>query len=161
MAKTASVIATRACYQVAALPWRREVDGELSVMLITSRTNGKWMLPKGWPMEGRTDAEAARREALEEAGVDGVVARDPIGVYHYVKLFNDGTSKPGEACIYALAVTGERDEWKEKGQRRRQWMRASDAARLAHEPDLARFLGQLASGEIDLPETLVPHSSVA
>ncbi|KKB76479.1 hypothetical protein VW35_16910 [Devosia soli] len=161
MVKTASVITTRACHQVAALPWRREVDGTLSVMLITSRTNGKWMLPKGWPMEGRTDAEAARREALEEAGVDGVVERDPVGVYHFVKLFNDGTSKPGEAAIYALAVTRERDAWKEKGQRRRQWVPAADAAKLAHEPDLARFLGQLAAGEIELAEGLFQRSSVA
>jgi 8-oxo-dGTP pyrophosphatase MutT (NUDIX family) len=162
MVKTASVISTRACHQVAALPWRREVDGSLSVMLITSRTNGKWMLPKGWPMDGRSDAQAARREALEEAGIDGVVADDPVGVYHFTKLFNDGTSKPGEACIYALAVTRERKEWKEKGQRQRQWMPVAQAAQLAFEPDLSRFLNELALGLIEIPEdTDVRRSSVA
>lgn len=160
MVKTASVISTRACHQVAALPWRREVDGSLSVMLITSRTNGKWMLPKGWPMNGRSDAEAARIEAREEAGVDGVVGAEPIGSYSYVKIFNDGSSKPGEACIYSLAVTRERDEWKEKGQRRREWMTVSQAARLAHEPDLSRFLGELALGIVVLPEPF-GESSVA
>ena len=64
--------------QVAALPWRVEKDGSLSVLLITSRTNAKWMLPKGWPMAGKTDAEAAQQEALEEAGIEGVVLEAPI-----------------------------------------------------------------------------------
>lgn len=41
------------------------------VLLITSRDTGRWVLPKGWPMRGRSMAQAALIEAWEEAGVEG------------------------------------------------------------------------------------------
>ncbi|MCR6636341.1 NUDIX hydrolase [Devosia sp.] len=151
MANTAPAISAL-CHQVAALPWRREADGSLSVLLITSRTNGKWMLPKGWPIKGLSEAESARQEALEEAGVEGVVDAQAIGSYRYSKLFSDGTSTPGQAVIFPLAVTRERKGWKEKGQRQRCWMSPHEAAEAAHEPDLARFLANLAAGRVILPE---------
>jgi len=75
------------CRQVAALPWRIDSDQKVQVLLVTSRTNGKWMLPKGWPMEDMPDFEAARIEALEEAGIEGSISANPIGSYHYLKLF--------------------------------------------------------------------------
>lgn len=151
MANTAPVLSTL-CYQVAALPWRREADGSISVLLITSRNNGKWMLPKGWPMKGRSEAEAARQEALEEAGVEGDVHAQAMGSYRYSKLLSDGSSTPGQAVIFPLAVTRERKGWKEKGQRQRRWMSPHEAAEAVHEPDLARFLANLASGRVILPE---------
>lgn len=140
------------CHQVAALPWRREADGSLSVLLITSRTNAKWMLPKGWPMKGLSEADAARQEALEEAGVEGDIADHAIGSYRYSKLFSDGSSLPGQAVIFPLAVTRERKGWKEKGQRQRRWMTPREAAEAAHEPDLSRFLANLAAGRVVLAE---------
>ena len=134
--------------QVAALPWRVEKDGSLSVLLITSRTNAKWMLPKGWPMAGKTDAEAAQQEALEEAGIEGVVSEAPIGSYYFIKLLDDGTTKPSQAIVYSLRVTEKRSGWDEKGQRRRRWFRAQKAAKAVYEPDLARFLTNVAAGRI-------------
>jgi len=136
--------------QVAALPWRVENDGSLSVLLITSRTNAKWMLPKGWPMAGKTDAEAAQQEALEEAGIEGVVSEAPIGSYYFIKLLDDGTTKPSQAIVYSLRVTGKRSGWDEKAQRRRRWFRAQKAAKAVYEPDLARFLTNVAAGRIVL-----------
>ena len=142
------------CYQVAALPWRHEADGSISVLLITSRTNGKWMLPKGWPMKGLSEAESARQEALEEAGVEGIVDAQAVGSYRYSKLFDDGSSTPGQSVIFALAVSRERKDWKEKDQRRRRWMSPGEAAEAVHEPDLARFLAHLAAGRVILPPTV-------
>ena len=146
------------CHQVAALPWRREVDGSISVLLITSRTNGKWMLPKGWPMKGLSEADAARQEALEEAGVEGSIDSQAIGSYRYSKLFSDGSSTPGQAVIFALAVSRERKDWKEKDQRQRRWMSPSEAAEAVHESDLARFLIDLASGSVALPQAVQKHA---
>jgi hypothetical protein len=54
--------------------------------------------------------------------------------------------------IFPLAVTRERKDWKEKGQRQRRWVSPEEAARLAHEPDLARFLANLAAGRVILAE---------
>ena len=151
MANTAPAISAL-CHQVAALPWRREADGAISVLLITSRSNGKWMLPKGWPIKGLSEAESARQEALEEAGVEGIVDAQALGSYRYSKLSGNGSSVPGQAVIFPLAVTREKKDWKEKGQRRRRWMSPREAAEAAHEPDLARFLAHLATGRVTLPQ---------
>ena len=85
--------------QVAALPWRREPDGSIAVLLITSRTNAKWMLPKGWVIPGKTDAESAVIEAEEEAGVTGIPSAVPIGSYFYVRQEADGSARPSQALV--------------------------------------------------------------
>lgn len=99
-------------------------------------------------MAGKSDAEAAQQETLEEAGVEGVVSETPIGSYYFIKLFDDGATKPSQAIVYSLRVTGERSDWTEKGQRRRRWFRARKAAKAAYEPDLARLLTNVATGRI-------------
>ncbi|MBL8594666.1 MAG: NUDIX hydrolase [Devosia sp.] len=136
--------------QVAALPWRREPDGSIAVLLITSRTNAKWMLPKGWVIPGKTDAESALIEAEEEAGVTGMASPVPIGSYFYVRQEDDGTTRPSQAVVYSLAVTQELADWNEKQQRTRRWFAAADAAQVVFERDLARFLGKLAAGRVHL-----------
>jgi 8-oxo-dGTP pyrophosphatase MutT (NUDIX family) len=136
--------------QLAALPWRRENDGSLSVMMITSRSSGKWMLPKGWPMVGKSDPEAAAQEAFEEAGVSGEISNEALGEYSFRKLLDDDLDRPARAIVYSLRVTEEHDNWPEKGQRRRNWFPLSEAAAMAAEADLARFLKDVAAGRIAL-----------
>ena len=136
--------------QVAALPWRRETDGSISVLLITSRTNAKWMLPKGWAIPGKTDAESAQIEAEEEAGVTGIPSKVPVGSYLYIRHENDGTTRPSQAVVYTLQVTKELATWDEKGQRARGWFAPADAAQMVYERDLARFLTNVATGRIFL-----------
>ena len=65
--------------QIAAVPVRRGSHGEIEVLVISTRGSGRWTVPKGWPMNGRSDAEAAAQEAFEEAGVRGIIATEPIG----------------------------------------------------------------------------------
>ena len=143
MAKSAADIIGQTCDQVAALPWRRGADGKVRVLLITSRANAKWMLPKGWRIASKTDCESALIEAREEAGIDGVVAPVAIGSYRFIKLFDDGGSIPAEAAVYPVCVTSQRKKWDEKHQRSRRWARPKRAAELVFEPDLKRFLADL------------------
>lgn len=150
MGKTATELEAGICYQVAALPWRIGADGKLRVMLITSRTNRKWMLPKGWPMEGKSPAEAALTEAQEEAGIDGAISEAPIGSYHYIKLFDDGSAVPSQAMVYPMRVAAEHESWDECDERQRKWFRPRKAAAVAYEPDLKRFLADLASERVVL-----------
>lgn len=131
------------CTQIAALPWRVDDDGKLRILLVTSRTNGKWMLPKGWPMDGKAAHEAALIEAQQEAGIDGDVAIEPIGSYRYIKLFDDGSSRQSQAKAYPIKVTAVHNSWDEQHQRRRRWVRPKKAAGLVYEPDLKRLLGAL------------------
>lgn len=131
--------------QVAALPWRRK-RGSLQVMLVTSRDSGRWLLPKGWPEIGEELADAAAREAHEEAGLTGVVARAETGRYVYVK----STARDELRCqvlVYALEVTGVADKWKEKGQRKRKWVSPDDAAAMVSLPDLGRLIAAFAEAD--------------
>ena len=34
--------------QYAALPWRRDANGGIEILLITSRETRRWVIPKGW-----------------------------------------------------------------------------------------------------------------
>ncbi|SEP63629.1 8-oxo-dGTP pyrophosphatase MutT, NUDIX family [Devosia sp. YR412] len=143
MAKSAADIIGETCDQVAALPWRQSADGKIRILLITSRTNDKWMLPKGWRMSSKADYESALIEAREEAGIDGEVSQVPIGSYRYIKLFDDGRSMPAQAGVFPVCVTSQREKWDEKHQRSRRWVRPKKAVELVFEPDLSRFLTDL------------------
>ncbi|MEQ8365469.1 MAG: NUDIX hydrolase, partial [Roseicyclus sp.] len=44
--------------QFAALPFRRKKSG-VEILLISSLDSGRWIIPKGWPMDGMTPAAAA------------------------------------------------------------------------------------------------------
>jgi len=126
--------------QVAALPWRRKNSGKVEVMLITSRDTGRWVLPKGWPERGETLWNAAAREAGEEAGLKGRVATDEIGRYHYDKLKASGELLHCEVAVFPLEVQAVASKWPEKGQRKRAWVSAKEAAERVQEPELAKLL---------------------
>ena len=125
--------------QVAALPWR-VVDGRLEVMLITSRDTGRWILPKGWADKREAPADAAAREAREEAGIKGSVSRREAGRYFYAKAQRAGPPVPCEVVVYPLEVQKLAASWKEKAERRRQWFVPETAAGLVREPDPAELI---------------------
>jgi 8-oxo-dGTP pyrophosphatase MutT (NUDIX family) len=125
--------------QSAALPWRRTGGGELEVLLITSRETRRWVIPKGWPIKGLKAPKTAAREALEEAGVEGMVAKK-IGVYHYDKRLSSGRVQKVRVGVYPLQVETELDDWPEARERVRLWTTPDDAASLVVEPELAELL---------------------
>lgn len=129
--------------QVAALCYRDGKAGK-QVLLITSRDTGRWIVPKGWPMEDKDDGEAALQEAWEEAGVRKAdVSEQPIGHYHYDKGLNDGQSVPVRADVYLARVTELRNAFPEAKQRDRAWFTPQEAADLVDEPDLGEILRNL------------------
>jgi 8-oxo-dGTP pyrophosphatase MutT (NUDIX family) len=125
--------------QVAALPWRRGVDG-LEVLLVTSRETRRWVTPKGGRMPGKTDAEAAAIEAWEEAGVEGDVLDEPLGTFRYLKVLKRRAPRWCVVAVYPLEVTTVHDLWKEQGQRDRVWMSIEQAAACVSEADLAEII---------------------
>ncbi|SMO38515.1 NUDIX hydrolase [Paracoccus laeviglucosivorans] len=126
--------------QVAALC--RDESGK--VLLITSRGTGRWIVPKGWPMPGRSLAEAAKQEAWEEAGVCGRVEEGHIGTYTYDKVQDAGYSIPIEVRVYPLAVKKLAMEFPESEQRERKWFMPDKAAELVDEAGLKKLLRSLA-----------------
>lgn len=139
MVKTAKRTGRSETRQVAALPWRF-VDEDLEVLMITSRETRRWVIPKGGRMAGKTDAEAAEQEAIEEAGVGGEIARSSIGHFRYSKIVRSGDLRAYVVAVYPLRVQTELQDWEEAHQRERRWMKASDAAASVNEPDLAQLI---------------------
>jgi 8-oxo-dGTP pyrophosphatase MutT (NUDIX family) len=133
--------------QYGALPYRRK--GDLEILLVTSRETRRWVLPKGWPMKRCTPSGAAAREALEEAGVKGDVAKRPFGAYPYLKRAPGGELVPCVVEVFPLKVKFEGDSWRESGERTRRWHTLAEAVDAVDEPELKalieRFGAQRAS----------------
>ena len=124
--------------QYAALPWRMK-DGALEILLITS-SSGRWIIPKGWPMEGKAPHEAAAQEAWEEAGVRGEAGARAVGVFHTDKVRRSGNIKRLEVQVFPLAVTEMAASWPEATRRQRRWAPQMEAAALAGDPALSRLI---------------------
>ncbi len=133
--------------QYAALPYRIEADGSLSIMLITSRETRRWVIPKGWPMRRRSEAEAAAREAFEEAGVKGEIAKKSVGVFSYDKGLGQGRSIQNVVRVFPLKVGELLRQYPETGQRRVKWFAAGRAARKVREPELSALIRAFAEAQ--------------
>jgi 8-oxo-dGTP pyrophosphatase MutT (NUDIX family) len=134
--------AVELAHQVAALPYR--LGPGLEVLLITSRETRRWVLPKGWPMKNRTPAEAAAKEAEEEAGAIGEIAAEPFGSYRYNKVLRHGGSILCEVAVFPLQVFTMLESWNEQHERELRWFAAEDAAAAVAEADLASLIRQFA-----------------
>jgi 8-oxo-dGTP pyrophosphatase MutT (NUDIX family) len=134
-----TVVDTDLAHQVAALPVRREPDGSLLVLLITTLQTHRWIIPKGWPLPGQRDHASAAEEAREEGGVLGEAGATSIGSYVYEKRRASG-SVPIEVAVYLLEVREQLETWPECDRRQRAWFTLRDAAALVQEPGLRDIL---------------------
>ena len=122
----------------------RMMDGQPEVLLVTSRDTGRWIIPKGWPIDGMDGAGTARQEAWEEAGVKAKsVDPDPVGQFTYDKILKDGSPQPVLTNIYQIQVDSLSDDFPEAGQRERAWMSPQTAAERVREPELQDLLRTL------------------
>ena len=109
-------------------------------MLVSSRETGRWVLPKGWPMKGIKPHNSAAREALEEAGILGKVAKSPLGGYSYAKWLENGSVQICQVQVFAFEVERERNSWLEKHERTRKWFAVADAAEAVEGPELREVI---------------------
>ena len=124
--------------QFAALCWRMS-EGKPQILLITSRETKRWIIPKGWPVEGMTPAEAAEAEAWEEAGVRGTVTPVCVGIYSYDKEMERG-ALPVAAAVFPIEVGKLAKRYPEVGARRRRWFTRRKAAERVAEPELRAII---------------------
>jgi len=128
--------ARRVGIQYAALPYQLR-GGQPWILLISSRRTGRWVIPKGWPIGRLTPNQAAAAEALDEAGVLGPIADQPIGSYRYIK---DDRDLVVQVLVFPLRVDGFAPAFKEKGQRIARWRPYRRAAGMVAESSLRRLI---------------------
>lgn len=127
--------------QYGALCYRaRKKTGQVELLLMTSRDTGRWVIPKGWPMNGKLSHDVAAREAFEEAGVRGTVEAQAVGAYTYPKCLKDGVTVSCRVQVYPLEVTDLAKNFKEKGLRKIEWVSFEEAAQRVQEPKLRKII---------------------
>lgn len=134
--------ATLTIAQSGVIPYRIH-NREIAVMLITSSTRKRWVIPKGLVEPDMTAQDSAAKEAWEEAGIFGTVQADVLGTYEYQKW--------GGICrveVFLLQVEIVADTWPEANKRKRQWVDLPKAIKRVEEPELKQIL-------TDLPHYLV------
>lgn len=124
--------------QFGALCYRIHKD-KVQVLLITSRARKRWIVPKGWPMDKATPAEAAATEAYEEAGVEGKVIPVCLGIYSRTEGLI-GDDLPCVVALFPLKVKRIRTSYPEMAQRQRKWFGLKKAAALVDNPELGQII---------------------
>jgi 8-oxo-dGTP pyrophosphatase MutT (NUDIX family) len=130
--------------QYAAICYRVKKRGEIEVLVATSRDTGRWVIPKGWPMENKKAHQVAEQEAFEEVGVKGKAEKAAFGFYHYRKGLDNGIKVPVRVQVHLLKVDDCVKDFKEKGVRRIEWVSCEEAATRVNEPELKMLFLQFA-----------------
>ena len=116
-----------------------EVDGELQVVLVTSRADGNWILPKGNPEPDLTVQEVAAMEAWEEAGVRGELRNVAAE-----RVEGDIRGRPLLLDCFLMDVDKVAQAWPEDHERRRCFVGPKEAHDLlVDEPSLRRILDRM------------------
>lgn len=123
--------------QSGAIPFRIK-DDIIEILLITSRKERRWIVPKGVIESDLSPKESAAKEALEEAGIKGVIYPESIGRYQYDKW--DGSCN---VEVFLMEVTEVLDGWPESGVRERRWVGVEEAGSLVHEPGLKQLIHKI------------------
>lgn len=114
----------------AIIPYRVE-DGALQIMIVTSSSGGRWVIPKGKIESPLKPHISATKEAFEEAGVLGRPHPICVGTYY-------DNSSSGPIPTYLLEVDVELDEknWQEEHKRERKWIDADNGGKYITDDDL-------------------------
>ena len=120
--------------QSAIIPYRLH-NGRIEIMIVSSSNNKHWLVPKGIVEPGMSAEESARKEAYEEAGVEGQV-EDFLGSYSLKKW--------GAKCtvaVYLMRVTHtvSDHDWLEP-HRQRRWLPLDQACQQLQSKALKKLL---------------------
>ncbi|GLK84432.1 NUDIX hydrolase [Ancylobacter defluvii] len=137
----------RTLEQIAALPFRVSPEGQLEILLLTSRETHRAVIPKGWPIKNHKDWKSAQVEARQEAGVIGEIGRKPFGEYRYWKRLDQHFALI-KVEVFPLAVTRQLADWPERHERVQRWFQAEGAALLIDEPELGDLIRDFAESKV-------------
>lgn len=112
---------------------------KVQVLIVTSRRTKRWIMPKGWPMDGVTPGDAALQEAWEECGVKGRVKGGIVGFYTYRKEMGE-KRRLCMVIMYAVKVKTLKSKYPEATERKRKWVSVKKAAKLLDDKELAQIV---------------------
>ena len=121
------------------LPWRKGPNGP-EVLLITTCTTKRWIVPKGWPAKGGSPQDCAAREALEEAGISGKIEAEPLGSFRYRKRRKSGAFIHVKVVIFAMEAMEQTPSWPEQYVRECLWCTLPDAVQRDSTKGLRRLI---------------------
>ena len=137
--------------QSAVIPYRIH-QGRVEVMIVSSSNNKHWLVPKGIVEPGMSPQESARKEAYEEAGVDGQI-EEYIGSYQLKKW--------GAKCsvaVYSMRVTHTLgDHALLEPHRKRRWLPIERACKKLQSRSLRKLLKTSYLGSLEAPGAAVEH----
>ncbi|XP_013595818.1 PREDICTED: nudix hydrolase 13, mitochondrial isoform X4 [Brassica oleracea var. oleracea] len=111
-------------------------ENKLQVLMVSSPNRHDLVFPKGGWEDDETVLEAASREAMEEAGVKGILREDPLGVWEFR---SKSSCEEAECCggckgyMFALEVKEELAAWPEQENRERRWSALEEFLRVVTE----------------------------
>ncbi|MBY3328863.1 NUDIX hydrolase [Rhizobium laguerreae] len=123
--------------QAGAICYRRTKKGQIQVLLVGSRRNGRWGLPKGHVEPGESTSITAAREAFEEAGVRGTVEPAVFGAFRYRK---DSSLNSFVVTVHLLEARGSARSFPELGLSKKRWFSCAAAITEAAQPGLRELL---------------------
>ena len=107
----------------------------VAIMLVTSQTRGRWILPKGKQRPSESHRDTCLREGFEEGGVKGIVLENfPITTVISKQTKLEKIRMP--VTYYPFAVTDQADDWPEARKRERHWALVSDAPNIVYKEDM-------------------------
>ena len=127
--------------QYGALPFLITREGEIRILLVTTRGQRGWILPKGWPIRHLTAAATAAREAYEEAGAIGtIVGERTLRVFRLREAGRRGRKVHLRGISLPAGSRRQLRKWPEKAQRKTRWFTPEAASRLVVPPGLGEIL---------------------
>ncbi|KAK9272840.1 hypothetical protein L1049_003218 [Liquidambar formosana] len=110
-----------------------ELENRIEVLMISSPNRNDLVFPKGGWEKDESVTEAACREALEEAGVIGILKENPLGDWKFRSKSKQKLCSQEGGCkgyMFALKVTEELETWPEQENRYRKWLNIKEAFKL-------------------------------
>lgn len=128
--------------QIAALCHRKQ-NGKAEVLLVTSRSTRRWILPKGWPILSHRAHRTAAIEAFEEAGVIGKAHKTPFASFSSFKGGDAGLKLRTEVLVFLVDVESTARDFPDQADRDVRWVSIEEAIRITNEPGLIEVFRKL------------------
>ncbi|KAF5741231.1 MutT/nudix family protein [Tripterygium wilfordii] len=108
-------------------------ESRILVLMVSTPNRNDLVFPKGGWEQDETILEAACREAMEEAGVKGILGEYPLGVWDFRSKSTQNSCSLEGGCrgyMFPLKVDEELDHWPQQATHNRKWLKPEEAFKL-------------------------------